>query len=536
MRTKLLPAVAALLVGLTLAACGNYVDTQPTTGGNHIVALVPAGNWLSSAHGYWEVNSDGLIQRFGNIARIPFCYKACPDGIKDATAVGDDPTASAPIWLLTGYGTVVGENGARPLGNWYGAGSPSFIVSTPGGHGYWLISRTGLVEGFGSAHSFAPTLTSGVVGGLAQSADGLLLALANGQVVALGDATSDGSCLGVCTSPVVAIVGDGTAGYWLVDAQGAVYTFGQAHFHGAGVVDNKTFVTAAAPPGGHGYWLVDSQGQVYTFGLAPYAVGDNPSVVGVGDSLAFTLTADLSFDTPIGATVYDGGILGCGIAQGEPIVDNGAYFPQIIPACSGLPGPTPWETYYQRDVAQHAPTVVLLLLGYWESVWRVVDGQWQHIGQPAYDAYLRSQLVKAIDILTAGGAHVALLTAPYVDQGPLVTQYPPPPGAPSGAETVVTNQDINEWNSLAESVATGWPTQVSIIHLHSKVDPGGQFAGSIDGLTIRAPDGIHFPFFSMSHPNQPDPDTVAQCKAFGRWIGQWLWPQVLDVHTSIKGS
>jgi hypothetical protein len=35
---------------------------------------------------------------------------------------------------------------------------------------------------------------------------------------------------------------------------------------------------------------------------------------------------------------------------------------------------------------------------------------------------------------------------------------------------------------------------------------------------VRTPDGVHYPFFSVSAPGSPDPDTAAEARAFGAWI------------------
>jgi len=60
------------------------------------------------------------------------------------------------------------------------------------------------------------------------------------------------------------------------------------------------------------------------------------------------------------------------------------------------------------------------------------------------------------------------------------------------------------------------------------VDPGGQYAASVDGVLARAPDGVHFPFYDLADPSSADPDTHAQVAAFGAWIGPWFWQAVRD--------
>ncbi|MCQ8210859.1 hypothetical protein NPS74_24560, partial [Cutibacterium acnes subsp. acnes] len=41
------------------------------------------------------------------------------------------------------------------------------------------------------------------------------------------------------------------------------------------------------------------------------------------------------------------------------------------------------------------------------------EGRWTHIGESGYDAYLRSELNRALDILGSTGARVVVTTEPY---------------------------------------------------------------------------------------------------------------------------
>ena len=55
----------------------------------------------------------------------------------------------------------------------------------------------------------------------------------------------------------------------------------------------------------------------------------------------------------------------------------------------------------------------MILLDRWELMDRKLDGRYQHVGEPEFDAYLAVELGLAIEIAGARGAHVVLLTAPY---------------------------------------------------------------------------------------------------------------------------
>ena len=68
-------------------------------------------------------------------------------------------------------------------------------------------------------------------------------------------------------------------------------------------------------------------------------------------------------------------------------------------------------------MTQLHPQVVALVIGWWEAMDRVYQGTWQHLGDPAFDAYERAQLEKAVSDLSSTGAQVALMTSPYYDSG-----------------------------------------------------------------------------------------------------------------------
>jgi hypothetical protein len=60
------------------------------------------------------------------------------------------------------------------------------------------------------------------------------------------------------------------------------------------------------------------------------------------------------------------------------------------------------------------------------------------------------------------------------------------------------------------------------------VCPAGRFHTSIDGVAVRAPDGIHFPYFQFGSPNAAAPNTFAQVNQFAKWIGPRLMPKLLN--------
>ena len=77
-------------------------------------------------------------------------------------------------------------------------------------------------------------------------------------------------------------------------------------------------------------------------------------------------------------------------------------------------------------------------------------------------------------------------------------------------------------DDVVAEVAAANPQQATLVALNAVVSPGGKFASSVNGVVIRAPDGIHFPYYSLTDPTSASPNTIAQCSAFARWLG----PQV----------
>ncbi len=123
-----------------------------------------------------------------------------------------------------------------------------------------------------------------------------------------------------------------------------------------------------------------------------------------------------------------------------------------------------------------------MVIGYWETVDRVYQGRWQHLGDPAFDAYETAQLQRAVAILSAGGARVALFTAPYFDTGDQ------PDGSPWDQDAP---QRVDRLNQIIASVASQHPGVVQVIPLHSLLDPDGHFTWSIGGNVVRQADGVH---------------------------------------------
>jgi photosystem II stability/assembly factor-like uncharacterized protein len=224
----------------------------------------------------------------------------------------------------------------------------------------------------------------------------------------------------------------------------------------------------------------------------------------VGDSFAHTLALGLARNaSAYGVTLIDGSLDGCAIARGSPVLVGGRSYPITGPCATAGPG---WPAQYRADVATDQPTLSLLVLGPWDLSTRFIDGQWSWPGQPYYDAYYRRQVVTALQILTAAGGRVALTTVPEVrTSGPQRCQ--PLPATTTGCPTETAR--VEALNSVARQAVRQFPGRVAVIDLGRRLSPGGTFVSEVDGVVVRAADGVH-----VSEPG-------------GEWLTPWLIPQLV---------
>lgn len=203
-----------------------------------------------------------------------------------------------------------------------------------------------------------------------------------------------------------------------------------------------------------------------------------------GDSVAWTLMRYLP-EIP-GMAFTNHTMIGCGIARGGPYRYVGQTLNQK-PECDS------WPSRWSQRVKSDRPDVVLLIVGRWEVVDRMNEGRWTHIGESTYDAYLRSELNRALDILSSTGARVVVTTEPYNRRaekrdGSLYPEDDP--------------DRVDDWNALLRS-AVKYRPNVTVLDLNRKLGPNGGYTNWIDGIRIRS-DGVH-----------PTPEAV-------EWLTPWL--------------
>jgi hypothetical protein len=107
------------------------------------------------------------------------------------------------------------------------------------------------------------------------------------------------------------------------------------------------------------------------------------------------------------------------------------------------------------------------------------------------------------------------MTAPYYDSGEQ------PDGQPLLEDSPVR---VRDYNQLVRRVASADPLVVSLVDLNAIVSPQGRFTTTVGAITVRAPDGVHFPFFNVFDDTAPLPDTAAETEQFARWIGPQIFP------------
>jgi hypothetical protein len=83
-------------------------------------------------------------------------------------------------------------------------------------------------------------------------------------------------------------------------------------------------------------------------------------------------------------------LLGCGIAVAGPYRYFGSV-QQPRPECAS------WADLLLQAVTVHNPDVVVVLAGRWETVDRVHEGRWSHLGEPFFDDHPRDELDRAIN-------------------------------------------------------------------------------------------------------------------------------------------
>jgi hypothetical protein len=487
------------------------VTTAPGSGGwggRSEAGAAPASD-VRSAGGYGLIDAAGGIMTFGGAG-----YDG--DALRLTLAkpiVGGAAVPQGGYWMVASDGGIFSFGDAAFFGSMGGQPLNKPIVgmaATPDGAGYWEVASDGGIFSFGDAQFFGSTggmtLNKPIVGMAATpDGNGYWLVASDGGIFSFGDAQFFGSTGSMALNkPIVGMAAtpDGN-GYWLVASDGGVFTFGDATFFGStgGIALAEPIVGMAATPDGGGYWMVAADGGVFTFGDAAFS-GSAPSpehpplyppqisapiapevaiinsVLGPQAAHQGGLRVDFSGDSlawfesyyvaktlpPYG--VENGAESGCGYTNGAPTIPWGKTAPYVdAPACAL------WAEQEQWSVSRYHPDVTVIQTGYWESQDRLFDGSYETLADSDYYAFILSNLEEAVQIAHSGGGAVILSTSPYFADG-------------------TPNDIVDLYNQMVQTVASTFP-YVTVDDLFTVLDPGGQYASTVDGIVARDSDGVH---------------------------------------------
>ena len=175
-----------------------------------------------------------------------------------------------------------------------------------------------------------------------------------------------------------------------------------------------------------------------------------------------------------------------------------------------------WPALWAGWIDRYHPAVVAILAGRWEVSTVEWKGRWTDILDPAFAAYVRQQLQRAVDVGLVGGRRGGPLHRPLLRQRRAVRRGAVARGPTRPAERLQRARAPGGGGQPAD----GDPGQPR----RHRLPRGHASRRQIDGVTVRAPDGVHFPYsYDPSNP-QAALDSGPQVMAFGAWIGPRLWP------------
>jgi peptidoglycan/LPS O-acetylase OafA/YrhL len=199
---------------------------------------------------------------------------------------------------------------------------------------------------------------------------------------------------------------------------------------------------------------------------------NRPFTVSVfGDSIAWTLMHYLPA-TP-GFDFVDHTVIGCSLVRGGPY----KYLGQTLDPKSEC---DTWPSRWSAQITQDRPDVALLIIGRWETVDRVNEGRWTHIGDPSFDGYITQELQRALAVLGSTGARLVVATVPYSRRGEKANGRLWPEDEP---------ERVDQWNAMMHQVVARDPN-IGILDLNKKLCPAGVYTAKVDGVQVRS-DGVH---------------------------------------------
>jgi peptidoglycan/LPS O-acetylase OafA/YrhL len=199
----------------------------------------------------------------------------------------------------------------------------------------------------------------------------------------------------------------------------------------------------------------------------------------IGDSLAFTLALPMMEDEQnYGVELGNAATLGCAFATKGQLDLNGTWI-NPPPGCAD-----PLARWATVERALR-PQEVIVELGYRDEFnWRW-NGKLVHLGQPAFDAYVESQINRYVQVLGRGGVKILFLSVPFTHPPAQANGDPSPAAAPSRRAAI---------NAMLRREARLHPRQVQLLDIDRTVSPGNHYDGKVNGQLCRF-DGVHFSVF-----------------------------------------
>ena len=235
-------------------------------------------------------------------------------------------------------------------------------------------------------------------------------------------------------------------------------------------------------------------------GLGPLALppgSEGLRILAVGDSTMCSLYPGLlAAAARAGSPIDTAAVVGCGVASGETTTTRGE---QVTPNSHRCPRLV--DAALDRAFERIDPDVVV-----WMSVWEksdlVAEAGTLVSGTEEAEAEIQRRMDGALAGLTAGGAHVVVLTVPAA--------------APNDAQglantsNAVDDASYVRLDGILRRFADRHPDEVTLVDLAARLCPGGPpCPAEVDGTRVR-PDGRH----------------LTPAAAAG--VAHWLLPQVLQ--------
>ncbi len=242
----------------------------------------------------------------------------------------------------------------------------------------------------------------------------------------------------------------------------------------------------------------------------------------VGDSIAGSLGVGLADEArPYNVQIANEGTPGCSLSM-QTQIRVLFYTVPPNPPCDVNKNPDSLLESWRKWVDAYNPDVVVYVAR-GETFDQEMGGQWQNLGQPAFDSYLASRYRQAVDVLGSRGASVVLATSPYYDSGDSPAGTPWPEDDP--ARVALDNQTMRE-------VATGTPvgvdgSRVYVFDLNAVVSPDHGFSPTVNQINVRCTDGVHFTRSGGIFVGQrlaPELAALGQAHATAAPGGEWPGP------------